>query len=841
MSRDDPLDATRDFLRRSGLHLTGEESEDDLREAVAWITEHPHPMGHLANPGLESGIIERDKFQREAVSAVLQAYQTNDRCQMYAPTGSGKTRVAAKVWSDLAEPGICVIVSPTRNVAQTEEHFRRYYEQEPSPATQDAHYLQVNSNPDATRDLNRISRFLSQPGPRLVFATDTSLPLVTKALQALSRQADLFVIDETHRNTSARASDSPRAQWAEEAVINLPARRRLYMTATPRTWDAESDDLIIFSQDDEEKYGPVAYELSFDDAVRRGIVLPIVLYALQPEDEKIANQFMADPNVRQVWDGQAMDYREIITHVAIWRARTEGLPDQDHPDERYRPSRILVSFNRVAEVKGFVTRHERIMRFLAERHPELAPVNDGMAFAVLGSTPAAEREEIHESVSKLQGPAGSLGYAMIAQCGALTESYDLPDLDMAILVTPKDSTVAIQQLIGRVTRKPVTASGKRWASVITTDLGTDNDELADTIIVGVVRALMVQSETFRHQLQETDVRDDNGPPPVRIVGDMSGQPLPDAFFEKLRLTSVRVGRESFFVKFIAHLDEYIAAYGYARVPWNYVCKDGYRLGDRVRYVRSCRAGSNSLVLTSEMIAALDARSFTWRILEQLGFPAFLQHLDEYIAAYGDAHVSHDYVSPDGYLLGKRAARKRQQRRELHLSWDEVKKLDAREFVWSLAEDRFQQFISHFSEYCAEHNGAVPSTYVCADGYRLGYNVKAIQHTLLCQSCERPGIGCHFALTPDQVAEVEAIGFTMRVKPIRPPAKSLVADVLTNASRPLTQGEIAALADLGFSTAGARLAQLEKDGKAIRYVPPGHGKGQGARSHLWQCANKEGAK
>ena len=300
-------------------------------------------MSHLLDPALDSGTIERDAFQREAVSAVLQAYQTADRCQAYAPTGSGKTAIVAKVWCCLAEPGIFVLVGPTRNVAQACEKFPTYYD-EASPATQDASYLQVNSNPDATRDPKRIARFLRQPGPRLLFATDTSLPLVTRALRKLRLQADLFAIDEAHRNTSARASHGSRqALWSEEAVINLPARRRLYMTATPRTWNAEGDDLVIFSQDDEEKFGPVAHELTFADAERRGIVLPIVPYHLKSEDETIAQQLMADPKARQVWAGQAMDYREIITHVSIWRARTEGLPDPA-TGERYRPRRILVSF-----------------------------------------------------------------------------------------------------------------------------------------------------------------------------------------------------------------------------------------------------------------------------------------------------------------------------------------------------------------------------------------------------------------------------------------------------------------------------------------------------------------
>ena len=183
---------------------------------------------------------------------------------------------------------------------------------------------------------------------------------------------------------------------------------------------------------------------------------------------------------------------------------------------------------------------------------------------------------------------------MIAQCGALTESYDLPDLDMAILVTPKPSTVAIQQLIGRITRKPVKATGKRWASVMTTDLVTDSGELADTPILSVVRALMTQSETFRHQLQEA-IQDDYTPPPVRLPAGIDGQRLPEAFFEKLRLAFVPVIPEPWFPKFLAHLDEYIAEHGDVLVPRDYVCKDGYRLGSRVSAIRQVGQGRSEAI------------------------------------------------------------------------------------------------------------------------------------------------------------------------------------------------------------------------------------------------------
>jgi Helicase associated domain len=496
--------------------------------------------------------------------------------------------------------------------------------------------------------------------------------------------------------------------------------------------------------------------------VRRGILLPIVLYALQPEDEKIADQFMADPRVQQEWEGQTLDYREIITHVAIWRARTDGLPDQDHPGERYRPRRILVSFHRVAEVKGFVARHERIMRFLAERHPELAPVDDGMAFGFVGSTPAGQREEIHEAVSTLRWADDKpLGYAVIAQCGALTESYDMPDLDMAILVTPKYSTVAIQQLIGRITRKPVAATGKKWASVLTTDLVTDSAELADTIIAGVVRALMAQSDTFRHQLQETEVEEDNRRPPVRIASDIDGQ-LPDDFFEKLRLAFVPVTPEPWFPKFLAHLDEYRAEHGNVLGPNAYVCSDQYALGRKINQIRQSIPGQPgpTLRLTPEWVRDLDARGFIRSV------PALL----------------------------------------------------------------FQEFISHFSEYVAQHGDVlVPQNYVCPDGYKLGLRVSAVRQS-------HSGSRRLYSLTPERIAELDALGFVWRVRSPNG-SQSRIARALTEASRPLLVLEIANLTGLAASNVAKCPREFEGEGRAVRC---GKTRGGHGGADLWQAAQTTGS-
>ncbi len=111
--------------------------------------------------------------------------------------------------------------------------------------------------------------------------------------------------------------------------------------------------------------------------------------------------------------------------------------------------------------------------------------------------------------------------------------------------------------------------------------------------MNVVRALMTLSETFRHQLQEAEIREDDRPPPVRLPADIAGQRLPDSFFEKLRLTFIPVAAEPWFPKFLAHLDEYIAEHGDPLVPQDYVCPDVYRLGRTVCHIRELLPGQSS--------------------------------------------------------------------------------------------------------------------------------------------------------------------------------------------------------------------------------------------------------
>jgi superfamily II DNA or RNA helicase len=388
----------------------------------------------------------------------------------------------------------------------------------------------------------------------MVFVTDSSLPRVTEALVKLGLMADLFIGDEAHRNTAVRLADV-KAFWAEEALTKLPAARRFYITATPRSnFDAaDGRARTIISQDDAELFGPVAFDLPFDEAVTRGIVLPIAAYNFDTTDGELAKT-LRRADLDQIWHGKRMDYNEIAAHLAIYKAVSVGLTPPEGTDEPYRPERIMVTFNRVSQAKAFVRHHAALMRALG--------IPGAKAWVYVAATPDGDRQVVRRCVRDLDHGGRPLSHAVIVQCGALTEGFDLPDLDMTLVADYGKSTIAIQQLIGRVTRLPVRSS-KRWASVVTTDVNPG--DLNEPPFYSVVRALTGQSESLRHYLLDDQRTDRSGQTATATatatatvrLGTLDGKPLPGDFTERLRLALVPTRhRDDWIPTFVDHLREF---------------------------------------------------------------------------------------------------------------------------------------------------------------------------------------------------------------------------------------------------------------------------------------------
>jgi predicted helicase len=252
--------------------------------------------------------------QTEALNALLPALQTNDRVSAIMACGTGKTLVALWVAEHIANAGgASVPASRAENVQESARQEPRSTNVGckilvllPSLALlrQTLHewlretrlpslaYLCVCSDPtvkegidalatqqsdldfQVSTDAASVRRFLDAPfaGVKMIFSTYQSASEVGKAMSP-GEAFDLAVFDEAHKTAGREGRNFAFALDDQ----NLPIRKRLFLTATPRHYnphdrDREGEARLLFSMDIPAVYGPQAWRLTFAEAARRGII-----------------------------------------------------------------------------------------------------------------------------------------------------------------------------------------------------------------------------------------------------------------------------------------------------------------------------------------------------------------------------------------------------------------------------------------------------------------------------------------------------------------------------------------------------------------------------------------
>jgi len=142
-----------------------------------------------------------------------------------------------------------------------------------------------------------------------------------------------------------------------------------------------------------------------------------------------------------------------------------------------------------------------------------------------------------------------------------------------------------------------------------------------------------------------------------------------------------------FSEFIKHLREFNALHGHGKVPSEYSCPDGYKLGGYADRIRSGRATKKGNVVTSEMVNEIDRAGFIWDANRQgKWFPYFLLCMEAYKKEFGDCCVHKGYTCPDGYKLGQRVQSVRNgyhSTGSMRISPEMVSQLEALGFIWGV--------------------------------------------------------------------------------------------------------------------------------------------------------------
>tara|TARA_B100000953_G_scaffold82008_1_gene66903 strand:- start:1428 stop:3002 length:1575 start_codon:yes stop_codon:yes gene_type:complete len=447
--------------------------------------------------------------------------------------------------------------------------------------------LPSTTNPDV------IAEALGVRGPIVIFSTYESSEVIEEAIKKTNWSFNLMIADDAHNTTSAGLTAFTRPLYDE----NIPARRRLFLTATPKIVSKRSNEesYKVNSMNDTEVYGEIVYKLPFSEAIEKKLVTDYEIFVVGVDDAKIARAIRTRKLLKV--EGSKIDGEELAAHIAIHRAMKK------------RGTRRMIAFhNGVKHAKKFSKNVPLVREFLRKNRRRPAQV---WGDAVWGEMSLAQREEILARFNTLD--EGECGIVSNAKC--LGEAVDVPTIDGISFVQPKRNLIDIVQAVGRAVRKSKKREGTSTIILPLPILNKRNpkatiESSAFEMIWRVLEGLRAHDDELSKSLDGLRMK----------LGQRKGRrirlpkltlDLPRsvnaAFGNAIRLKVLESSTDAFW-EGLGHLKAYRAERGDSEVPYRFKTKDGYKLGT---WVSACRRDYKKGKLPQDRINQLDALGFIW--------------------------------------------------------------------------------------------------------------------------------------------------------------------------------------------------------------------------------------
>ncbi|AUH38854.1 DEAD/DEAH box helicase [Streptomyces sp. CMB-StM0423] len=378
------------------------------------------------------------------------------RATVVSACGTGKTITAAHAAMRIAPYGRVLVLVPTldllsQTVAAWQAEGRDGMAVAVCSLTDDP--VLWNAGVQVTTSPPQLALWLAGKSHVTVFGTYSSLPVLIEAHEGTYGQQldrwDLVVVDEAHRT-----SGSMGKAWAD--VHNqalLPADRRLYLTATPRIWEARPPtevreglrealpEEMAASMTDESIFGPTVYELPLAEAVRRELLAQFQIAVVELRDPELdEGQLLGEEKRTEMVRGKRM----AALQTAVLEAAAEhGL-------------RTMITFHhRTMEAEAFAAGLPAVAAKLhakvPERHPDRRLV---WADWLCGEhEPENRRSVLRQFGEGVNSQGRPVSRAFLSNCRVLSEGVDVPAVDSIAIIDPKGSVVDIVQAIGRALRQ----------------------------------------------------------------------------------------------------------------------------------------------------------------------------------------------------------------------------------------------------------------------------------------------------------------------------------------------------------------------------------------------------
>ena len=456
------------------------------------------------------------------LTAMSRAYdyfveQGNDRGKLIMACGTGKTYTSLKIMEQMTDKNALVLflvpsialLGQTLNawMADKQEDMRAVCVCSDAKASRkmvdadDEDASVIDLAVPATTNTNSILRQLKQYDKDncriVIFSTYQSIDVVKEAIDRYGREVDLIICDEAHRTTGVVLKDKSESNFTK--IHNndfIRAKKRLYMTATPRLYSAnvkvkakEDENVdILCSMDSKELYGEEFHRLTFNDAVSQGLLADYKVLVLTVSEEDIPQEIRESikanynfaPEKDKLRELHFDDATKIIGCINGLSKRIKGdngITKEQDPIMMRRAVAFCQTINPTKSNPNYSsTQMARYFGVICDEYKqtmfedEKKEVVNVKAKHIDGSMDANTRNELIAWLK--QDAEDPQECRVLCNVRCLSEGVDVPALDAVLFLSPRNSEVEVVQSVGRVMR--------------TFGRGTDKEKKYGYIIIPVI-------------------------------------------------------------------------------------------------------------------------------------------------------------------------------------------------------------------------------------------------------------------------------------------------------------------------------------------------------------------
>lgn len=433
--------------------------------------------------------------QKDALNKTHEHFKTADRGKLIMACGTGKTFNALRIAENETDgKGLVLFLVPS--IALLGQSLREWC----ADANEPINAICICSDPDITKkrtknedtdsfsivdlalpastDTNYILHQFEQikakalPGMTVVFSTYQSIEVISRAQKEWMKKGfpefDIIICDEAHRTTGVSLAGEDESAFTKVHDANfIKAKKRLYMTATPRLYDdnvkskAAQAEAILCSMDDKALYGEEMYRIGFGEAVERDLLTDykVLILTLNDKDVPPAVQRMIADGETEINTDDASKLIGTINALSKQFLGDEGITKATDPEPMRRAVAFCANIANSKKISATynIATDAYLSSLPADKKEQMVTVSSKH---MDGTMAAPDRDQM---LSWLKAETEGNECRIITNVRVLSEGVDVPSLDSVLFLSARNSQVDVVQSVGRVMRK---SPGKNFGYII---------------------------------------------------------------------------------------------------------------------------------------------------------------------------------------------------------------------------------------------------------------------------------------------------------------------------------------------------------------------------------------